>query len=207
MKFLILFCLFYFVKTFNIAIVGAASNLGKEIIYQGIIDKNLNILGFTSKNKITLPYRGDTFNNKIIMPEFKNSNLTLENYWKNIQDYKYTHLIFCTSAGPFQIDYSDILIEKFLDNIPKSCKSISLVSAFGVGDSLNEGNIGIQIMNNLYLKDVYRAKNKQEKLLKNLDLDIKKIIYRPRALSYGYTNLDSLSRYKFAKIILDDLEL
>tara|TARA_B100001093_G_scaffold492364_1_gene533409 strand:+ start:1284 stop:1907 length:624 start_codon:yes stop_codon:yes gene_type:complete len=207
MKFLILFCLFYFVKTFNIAIVGASSNLGKEIIYQGIRDKNLNILGFTSKSKITLPYRGDTFNNKIIMPEFKNSNLTLENYWKNIQDYKYTHLIFCTSAGPFQKDYSDILIEKFLDNIPKSCKSISLVSAFGVGDSLNEGNIGIEIMNNFYLKDVYRAKNKQEKLLKKLDLDIKKIIYRPRALSYGYTNLNSMSRYKFAKIILDDLEL
>ena len=62
-------------------------------------------------------------------------------------------------------------------------------------------------MNSLYLKDVYRAKNEQEKLLENIDIDIEKFIYRPKALSYGYTNIESLPRDKFAKKILDDLNL
>ena len=207
MRLFLLASIFLIVESFNIALVGASSDLGKEIIYQGIVERKLNIIGFSSKNKISYPFRGDTFNNKITMPEFKSNNLTIENYWENICNYEYDHLIFSTSASPFQKDYSDLLTKKFLDTIPKSCKSISLVSAFGVGNSLDKGNIGIQIMNSLYLKDVYRAKNEQEKLLENIDIDIEKFIYRPKALSYGYTNIESLPRDKFAKKILDDLNL
>ena len=62
-------------------------------------------------------------------------------------------------------------------------------------------------MNSLYLKDVYRAKNVQEQLLNNSNLNIEKFIYRPKALSYGKTNIDSTSRKDLAKKILDDLNL
>lgn len=204
------FIIFYFLKligSFNVAVVGGGSDLGKEILYQGLVEKNLKMLAFTRSNKISLPYRGNTFNNVDSSPELINSNLQIENYWQNIKDFKYEHIIFCTSAGPFELDYSDELTNKFLNNLPVNCKSISLVSAYGVGDSLKEANIGIQIMNNLYLKDVYRAKNVQEKLFNASNLNIEKFIYRPKALSYGKTNIESTPRQQLAKIILDDLNL
>ena len=165
------------------------------------------MIAFTQSNKILIPYRGNTFNNVLSTPELKNLNLQIENYWQDIKDFKYDHLIFCTSARPFGNDYSDELTFKFLQNLPIDCKSISLVSAYGVGDSIEGANIGIQVMNNLYLKDVYRAKNVQEELLNNSNLDIEKFIYRPKALSYGKTNIDSTSRKDLAKIILDNLNL
>ena len=194
-------------NAFNVAVVGASSDLGREILYQGIVERNLKMIGFSSKNRVFVPYRGNSFNKNGEMPEFKNDNLKIENYWGNVLGYNYDHIIFCTSAKPFQEDYSDELTNKFIKNLPISCKSISLVSAFGVGDSLKDGNLGIQVMNNVYLKDVYRAKNIQEKLLKDDESNITKIIYRPRALSYGSTKLKSISRQQLAKEILDDLDL
>ena len=60
-------------------------------------------------------------------------------------------------------------------------------------------------MNNLYLKDVYRAKNRQENLINNYQNDIEKFIYRPKAFSYGITFINSTKREDFAKLILDNL--
>ena len=59
----------------------------------------------------------------------------------------------------------------------------------------------------LYLKDVYRAKNYQEKALNNYRGYVNKLIYRPKALSYGKTLLDSTSRYDLAGRILEDLNM
>lgn len=205
--FLIMLYFFELINSFNIAVVGAGSDLGREILYQGLVERNLKILAFTQSNRINLPFRGNTFNNVGDTPELKNQNLQIQNYWQNIKDFKYDHIIFCTSARPFGLDYSDQLTSKFLQNLPLNCKSISLVSAYGVGDSLEGANLGIQVMNTLYLKDVYRAKNIQEELVNNTNLNIQKFIYRPKALSYGKTNIESTSRKDLAKIILDDLDL
>ena len=57
-------------------------------------------------------------------------------------------------------------------------------------------------MDSLYLKDVYRAKNYQEKALNNYKGDVNKLIYRPKALSYGKTLLDSTSRFELAGKLL-----
>ena len=157
-----------YVFGYNLAVVGANSNLGREIIFQAIYGKNLEVLGLSSKtDKLYQPSRINSFNsNTRNQLELKSPKLTLYNYWSNIyQDYD--HLIFCTSAKPFQKDYSDRLTQKLLQNLSSQCQSISLVSAFGVGDSLQQGNLGIQIMDSLYLKDVYRAKNQQELLINN----------------------------------------
>ena len=63
-------------------------------------------------------------------------------------------------------------------------------------------------MNSLYLRDVYRAKNKQEELINFYNNpNICKNIYRPKALSYGQTVLESMSRADFAERILDDIRL
>ena len=67
-----------------------------------------------------------------------------------------------------------------------TCKSVSLVSAYGVGDSLKSSEIGINLMNSIYLKSSYKSKNEQEIYLSTVEC-LKKFIYRPRELSYGKT--------------------
>ena len=64
-------------------------------------------------------------------------------------------------------------------------------------------------MDKLYLKDVYRAKNKQENLINEINKIDSNVnytkIYRPKALSYGETFLDSTSRQSLAEEMLEDL--
>ena len=63
-------------------------------------------------------------------------------------------------------------------------------------------------MNNWYLKDVYRAKNKQEEIIKNYNKKNKNCtinIIRPNVLTYGENIYNGLSREKLAQKILDTL--
>ena len=62
-------------------------------------------------------------------------------------------------------------------------------------------------MSNWYLQDAYRAKNIQEELVKDYckKNNIKSIIYRPKALSYGANIYSIKSREKFAEEILTAL--
>ena len=194
---------------YDLCVVGANSALGREIIYQAI-SKDKKVLALTSStNSIYEPYRGGGFNEqkRLIQNKIISDNLIIDNYWNNIQE-SYDNLIFCTSSKPFQKDYSDTLTKKFIQSIPNNCRSIVLISAYGVGNSLSNANIGIQIMDNLYLKDVYRAKNEQEVLIESCDDKIKKLIYRPKALSYGDTGfIKSVSRQDLAREILNDIEI
>lgn len=81
-----------------------------------------------------------------------------------------------------------------------------MVSAYGVGDSLKNANIGIQIMSDWYLKDVYKSKNEQEKIVEQLSKST--LIVRPRALSYGTIPFDSFTtpRQNLATTILNWIE-
>lgn len=206
--FLYSFISFAYSFTSDLCVVGATSGLGRELIYQttNIRKKSVLALTCTTNNKIYLPYRGDSFNYKTTNETFA-KNINVDSYWV-AKPHQYKHLVFCTSAKPFEKDYSDTVTKKIIDNIPECCQSISLVSAYGVGDSLENANLGIQIMNSLYLRDVYRAKNKQEELINFYNNpNICKNIYRPKALSYGQTVLESMSRADFAERILDDIRL
>lgn len=190
---------------FDIAVVGASGNLGRELVYQSIVNYNANVLGLTTQKSVFYkPARLDSFNSYNKKKEFKSTKLVLENYWTHITD-DYDHIVFCTSAKPFQKDYSAELFNKFLYNLSPMCKSISLVSAFGAGESIKEGNLGIKIMDNFYLKDVYRSKNNQETILENYDKNLKKYVYRPKALSFGKTLLDSTPRETLAQNILESI--
>lgn len=208
LKYLIIFISIPLITAYNICIVGGSSGLGKELIYQSCVDKDLKVLALTTNfDKITTPCRVNSFTEIKNQPKFSHPNLKLENYWDDLTGLDYDNLIFTTSAKPFEDDYSDKLMNKILHNISGNCKSISLVSAFGVGNSLKKGNLGISAMNAWYLKDVYRAKNKQEEILdsyKNKNIK-KKLLYRPKALSYGETLLDSISRKDLADEILSKL--
>lgn len=205
----ILISLFSFISLTNglkLCIVGASSSLGRELIYQGINDFSYKITGITnSPSKIFVPYRGpglEDKSNDITMIDHK---LNIINYLEEVPDYD--SIIFTTGGTAFEkLDYSDKVMNKFLKNLSEECKSISLVSAFGVGDSINGANLGIVAMRNWYLKDVYRAKEEQEKMLSNYNGDVKKFIYRPKVLSYGDTNFDSTTRYDLAKKMLEDIK-
>jgi hypothetical protein len=102
------------------------------------------------------------------------------------------------------------LTKKILSEKKHILKNIILISAFGVGETLDQSNLGIKIMNNWYLKDVYEAKNKQEDFLKNYinqNSHINLTILRPKVLSYGENIYNGKSRQNLAKEIIDNLSI
>lgn len=210
---------------YDICIIGASSGLGKELVYQSL-NKKLKVLALTSNlDGIKEPYRGCGLNDNYENPIIFDNNLRIENYWKDINCfYDYKNLVFTTGSSPFKQDYSYFLTNKYLKNLSIECKSINLVSAYGVGDSLEDANLGIKIMENFYLKKVYEAKNKQEQLITSYNRDtsriknpyylnkiiqqnkiLKKNIYRPKVLTYGENIFNGQSREKLANIILDNM--
>lgn len=207
-KFIIfMFCSVCNSLNFDLCVVGATSGLGKELIYRGVQEYKYKVLALSSNSNavVDVPYRKDSFT-KEKTEEFKNDNLCLDSYWSDINKmYTYNNIVFCTGGGPFEDDYSDSIMKKLIYKLPKNCDKISLISAYGVGESVYNANVGIKIMNNFYLKDVYRAKNEQEIMLRELKGDVKKKLYRPKALSYGKTVLESLSRFDLAGEILEDI--
>lgn len=210
---------------YDICIVGASSGLGKELVYQSL-NKKMNVLALTSNlDGVKIPYRGGGLNDNYENPKIINNDLRIENYWKNINHfYDYKNIVFTTGSSPFKQDYSYFLTNKYLTNLSLECKSINLVSAFGVGDSLEGANIGIKIMENFYLKKVYEAKNKQEELIKNYNRETKQIknpyylnkvlqqnkilkknIYRPKVLTYGENIFNGQTRENLANKIINNL--
>lgn len=209
MKILLFFLYFNFTKAYDLCVIGATSGLGKELVYQSAVDKNISVLALSGKSgPLYLPCRSNSFQEHKNNIPFQNPNVHKGNYWKDVYSYQYKNVIFTTGASPFQQDYSDILMCKIIQELPATCEHVVLVSAHGVGSSLNPTDIGINIMDKWYLKEVYRAKNEQEQMLE-LDLfkkkypNLKTSIFRPRALSYGKTILPSISRQQIAKNILD----
>jgi putative NADH-flavin reductase len=210
MKIFILFNILYLVNCFNICVIGSSSGLGKEIISQSL-EKNINVLALTNNpDKIYYPFRGkgldENYKSKTLI---NNPKLVIDNY-NNNNKYLYENLIFTTGAKPFQNDYSYELTKKILSEKKHILKNIILISAFGVGETLDQSNLGIKIMNNWYLKDVYEAKNKQEDFLKNYinqNSHINLTILRPKVLSYGENIYNGKSRQNLAKEIIDNLSI
>ena len=202
-------------KLLDLCVIGANSGLGKELIYQAALSRNKTILGlYSSSPKVNIPYRGGGLDEKQDNEQpIETNNLFLNSYWRNpdsLPDYK--HIIFCTSAKPFRKDYSDSLTEKYIQRLSNKCETITLISAYGVGNSIKKSSLGIRLMDTFYLKDVYRAKNVQENLINNFpyprNAEIKKYIFRPKVLAYGESPfMQSVSREKLASEILDNLKL
>ena len=210
MKIIIILNFFNLINCFNICVIGASSGLGKEIIYQSL-EKDINILGLTNNpDKIYYPFRGEgldeNYKSKTLM---KSPKLVLDSY-KNNNKHLFENLIFTIGAKPFQNDYSYEVTKKILFEKKPILKNIVLVSAFGVGESEINSNFAIKIMNNWYLKDVYKAKNRQEIFLKNYvnnNKNINLLILRPKVLSYGKNIFNGKSRQKLAEEIINSLKI
>ena len=206
------FLLFNLANAFDICVVGASSGLGRELIYQSL-NNNKKVLGLTNNpQNVCIPYRGKgltelNFNKKKIL----NNHLTLDNY-ENSKKYLFDNIIFTTNGQPFSKDYSLNITKNIMENTKLfhnkallNLNKIVLISAYGVGDSLEKSNFGIKVMNNWYLKDVYYNKNQQESYLNkfieasNIDLEI----FRPKVLSYGENLINAKSRQELASEIIN----
>ena len=186
--------LFLPVLSYNLCVVGGSSGLGKELIYQGTNERQLNVLALTSSiNPITVPCRKNNFKEMKNLERFKHPYLTEDNYWRDITRHSYKNLVFSTSSKPFEDDYSDKLMNKILNNLSDNCQSIHLVSLS------NRNKI-----NEWYLSDSYRAKKEQEKILRKYQYYLDIHIYKPNYLTYEGVNSDSNTRKKLASEILDN---
>lgn len=192
-----------FVNRFDLCIVGGSSGLGRELIYQSLQNNNKVLALSNNLNEIKIPYRGGGLENKETDMIIQDKNLMVCNY-NNFEKFQFENIVFTTGAKPFEKDYSDEITETILTNQNIDLKKIVLISAEGVGDSLPKSNSGIKIMNNWYLKDVYRAKNIQETLINKYknDYNAKIFIIRPKVLSYGKNIFMAKSRQQLANEIL-----
>lgn len=201
--------IFSFAYTFNLCIVGSKSGLGSELIYQGL-EENQNILALSKDNtKVMLPYRGGGLDFKSRNKFIENDNLQTDTY-ENFNKYKFDNIIFTLGGKPFIHDYSATITQNILYNYNNNLKNIILISAFGVGETLENANLGIKVMNNLYLKSVYQAKNEQERLINEYKKNNKNVnifILRPKVLSYGKTKsiYNAKSRQQLAGEILQTI--
>ena len=72
---------FHICYWYNLCVVGGSSGLGKEIIYQGINNFNMNVIALTStKDKIYIPYRGNTFEEIETCKKFESNKLKIFEY-------------------------------------------------------------------------------------------------------------------------------
>lgn len=197
------------ISGYNICIAGSSSGLGRELIYQSMTNSENTIYALTNNpDNIKIPYRGGGLANKETTTKLVSDNLIIDNY-NNFNKYKYDNIVFTMGGKAFDNDYSDKITECILKCYDNTFKNIILISALGVGDSLQYSNVGIKTMNNWYLKDVYRAKNYQELLVKqykerNKETEI--TILRPGVLSYGYNIYNGIPREKLASNILSLIE-
>ena len=206
MKLFIVSLIFNISKAFNLCVVGGNSGLGREIIYQGI-SANKKILALSnSSTQIEYPYRGGGLDLKSTNTFIDSNNLKVDTY-NNFNKYRFENIVFTLGGQPFTNDYSDEVTDNIISNINSKLNGIILVSAHGVGESLKDSNIGIKIMDNLYLRDTYRAKNNQENIIKKYGkkYNINTFILRPKALSYGQNMYSIKSRQTLAREILEYL--
>lgn len=193
---------------FNLCVVGGKSGLGRELIFQSIC-KNKKVLALTNNSlSVDYPYRGGGLDIKKINKQIKDDNLVVDTY-DNCNKYEFDNIVFSLGAGPFETDYSDVVTKNILKNINTRINQIVLMSAYGVGNSLDESNLGIKIMDSLYLRDTYRAKNRQEEIVSKYAKknSVNCFIIRPKGLSYGQNIYSIKSREKQAKEILELLYL
>lgn len=103
-------------------------------------------------------------------------------------------LVSVMSGSPFtdERDTSDTFVH--------ACEhfrgAVCLVSAHGVGDSIQSSNVGIQIMRDWYLKGTYEAKETQEEYLHTWNGTY--TILRPKVLSYEPIPCNPVSRTRYS---------
>lgn len=191
------------VYAYTVAVVGAHGGLGRELVDQSL-QNHWKVKAIVRRNSpVIKPVRSGWLDeDKTIRIPIKNENLCVTSEYN---DLSYDALIFCLSGSPFQKDDSYILVHDICKNLPRRCKKVCLVSAYGVGDSIKNANIGIKVMNSWYLKDAYESKQIQESIVYDMPSKVETMILRPKVLSYDKIpfNFISTTRQDLASQILN----
>lgn len=115
-------------------------------------------------------------------------------------------VVFAMSGSPFRKDSTPTdVVRGVCATLPEQCTRVCLVSAHGVGDSIEDANLGIRVMREWYLQSTYEGKAAQETLVAALPVPVGRRILRPRVLSYAPVPLNPVAttRRDLACDILD----
>ena len=194
---------------FTVAISGATGGLGRELCQQSV-DRGWNTLALTRNtgSRVMAPIR---YAGMVDVPtekeEISSPLMTVLHHDDAIAvQAPYDALILALGGKPLKSDGTTRVVETICANLPHTCKAVCLVSAYGVGSSLEGSNVGIRLMESWYLQDVYAAKRAQENIVRDMRTkNMQILILRPKALSYGrLTPFDtSLPRKDLAGNILE----
>ena len=90
-------CFAPFLQAYQLCVIGATSGLGRELVYQAALDKNMSVLALSGSSKpLCLPCRVNSFEELQSQPPFHNPNVERGNYWKDLSYYDYEHRIMIT---------------------------------------------------------------------------------------------------------------
>mgnify|MGYP001383645510 CR=1 FL=1 len=194
--------------SYTIAVAGSTGGLGSELVFQTLFERKTNVIGISRKNRnVHHPFRDGGINKdstfikkEIIHPNLRNILISDS----DVDNLTYDALFLCMTAEPFQDDNCYLTTAKLCSNLPERCKSICLISYYGV-QNYNPVNVGKYGMNNWYLKSTSDSKQLEEVIVTKC-ANLKKINYmitRPNVLSYGKTLIPSIARETLARDILN----
>lgn len=172
----------------QICVVGASSGLGKELMYQSIVQHNKTVLALTNSppSSITYPSRKNSFTENHNRDKFKNVKLTVQNYWES-NYHTYEHLIIATKSLPFEYDYTAALMERMIRYLPSSCKSVTWVAP----------------SEEWY---IHPSTKKQREIFKTVPRRMKRFKHSPKYLTNDATHSgNAIERKELAERILKDI--
>lgn len=193
----------------NVGIVGAHGGLGRELVYQ-CLEKSWNPIAIVRREKpIYAPVREGWLEEES-RNELKPLSVPIVVNPQTCPS-ECDALIFAMSGSPFRsVDDSTTTVERLCRSMPVRCRRVCLVSAHGVGDSIENANIGIQLMRSWYLKSTYEEKEKQEEYVRTQlpEWTEPPLILRPKVLSFASIPFNPIStpRREIAERILDWVE-
>ena len=194
--FVILVCLHVVSSALTVGVLGAQGDLGREVVSQ-CLARGWTVNAYVRRltDPVLTPVRRgwlspDPYASHAARPVtserlhvFGNDNL------QGSED----ALVSAMSGSPFSDEMNTLdTFRTACDSLGDDCR-VCLVSAHGVGDSIDGANVGIQVMRDWYLRGTYAAKEAQEEHLRT-SWNGPYTILRPQVLSYEPIPMNPISR-------------
>lgn len=189
------------VFAYTVAIAGVRGGLGRELAAQSI-DRGCDVVGIVREDVTSPVMRPCRIG---WLDELVPNTTPLTGVHLTTAPTKYDALVLAMSGKPFAPDDAHRTTRALLATLPDTCTDVVLVSAHGVGDSIENANAGIRLMRSVYLRSTYASKQIQEELVRALPVRTR--ILRPKVLSYGAIPFNTIAttREALARDILDHL--
>lgn len=182
----------------TVGVLGAQGALGREVVSQ-CLDRGWTVYAYVRRpsEPILSPVRRgwlspDTLAVRASHP-IASDRLRVLDSSEGIEGTE-TALVSVMSGRPF-VDATETvdLFRDACERLDPTTSRVCLVSAYGVGDSIEGANLGIQVMRDWYLHGTYAAKEEQETYLRTA-WNGTYVILRPRVLSYEPIPFNSVAR-------------